>query len=117
MIRWCEVKGMLVMKQMMIAGCMIMVMMAVPQKLWAHGDEAGYLVRPGDTLSRILIDRFGHDAPIEQLINQVIQDNQQAFPNGQARSMQAGRRIKLPDDRSGRNGRSGGVRDEIYFFN
>ena len=71
-----------------------------------------YLVKPGDTLGRIVDQHYGYTPNQQELFRQIIVQNPHAFVEGNPNKLLSGMKLNLP----GALSVSGNSSDEIYFF-
>lgn len=75
-------------------------------------NSGGYLVQPGDTLARIVLQHYGNVANIHDVFVQIVAQNPQAFVGGNPNRLLSGAILNLSDSKfAPRNSRH-----EIYFF-
>ena len=80
----------------------------------SSGDANGerYLVKPGDTLARIVDQHYGYVPNQQELFRKIVAQNPRAFVAGNPNKLLSGIKLNLPGSRSA----SGNSSDEIYFF-
>ena len=72
----------------------------------------GYVVKPGDTLARIVAQQFGHVADPQDLYGQIVALNPRAFVDGNPNKLLSGVTLNF----SGAGAIMRNSRDEIFFF-